>query len=128
MLYLFIILVLLASGCATQGKYAREYQDSYCSKVPVEQMSEGERHHCAGLRALMTYERQGYFRHNEEPTPVPQQPSNYGVAAEAFGRAAQGLYGQPDAFGPYGAWGPTWQQFNNQFQQPNHVTPLPPVR
>jgi hypothetical protein len=39
------------------------------------------------------------------PLPIYQSPSRNG-------------YGQPDAFGPYGVWGPTWQSFNGAFQEP----------
>jgi hypothetical protein len=30
----------------------------------------------------------------------------------------RGGYGQPDAFGPYGVWGPTWESFNGYYQNP----------
>lgn len=45
--------------------------------------------------------------------------------------AATGYYGglgysPTDAFGPYGYRGPTWEQFNGQFQAPSHATVIPP--
>ena len=37
-------------------------------------------------------------------------------------------YGRPDAFGPYGYRGPTWEQFNDQFGAPSSRTVIPPPR
>lgn len=41
----------------------------------------------------------------------------------------QSTYGKPDAFGPYGVWGPSWQEFNQTFQSGGiYGSPvLPPI-
>jgi len=37
-------------------------------------------------------------------------------------------YNTPNAFGPMGVWGPTWQEFNGAYQQQSQLPPPPPLR
>jgi len=37
-------------------------------------------------------------------------------------------FGRADAFGPYGYRGPTWERFDNQFQQSPPATVIAPIR
>lgn len=44
------------------------------------------------------------------------RPTGGYASAPTYQAHAQSGYGQPDAFGPMGVWGPTWQGFNSRFQ------------
>lgn len=39
-------------------------------------------------------------------------------------RTGNSMFNTPDAFGPMGVWGPTWQQFNGAYQQ-QAIPPMP---
>jgi hypothetical protein len=44
-------------------------------------------------------------------------------------RTGNSMYNNPDAFGPMGVWGPTWQEFNGAYQQNSRpqMQPMPPM-
>ena len=104
---ILVLIVLVLSGCVSpQQRYAQTMNEcqAIASQYNLGDAYQQFMHQCV----------------NMQPSPVQAQ--------QYFNQAATGNYGRADAFGPYGVWGPTWQEFNSQFQQPHRSTPLPPVR
>ena len=58
-------------------------------------------------------------------------PLGYDAPSSSI-RTGNSMYNNPDAFGPMGVWGPTWQEFNGFYQQNSlpqmQPMPMPPIR
>ena len=116
MRYLLLSLLIL-SACSSN--YPQESRLAYAQRVCMESSTEPSVRD-EFMRQCVAMEMQR-----------GSSPLGYDAPSSSI-RTGNSMYNNPDAFGPMGAWGPTWQEFNGFYQQNSlpqmQPMPMPPIR